>query len=78
MEALGDEADPPGTIRGDRPDSVTLGSVWLALQVSLENILRRAIAAKAAAAKSAENPADPESIRPEAQPEDPPAEAETA
>jgi len=76
-EALGDQADPPGTIRGDLPDTVTLGSVWLALQASLENIRRRAIAAKAAAAKSAEKPADPENARPKAESEEPPGEAET-
>ena len=46
-EALGDQADPPGTIRGDLPDSATLGGVWLALNASLENIRRRATVAKA-------------------------------
>jgi ATP-dependent Clp protease ATP-binding subunit ClpA len=77
-EALGDQADPPGTIRGDLPGSVTLGSVWLALQASLENIRRRGMAAKAAAAKSGEAQADPENARLEVQPEEPPGEAETA
>ncbi len=74
-EALGDEADAPGTIRGDRPDSVTLGGVWLALQASLENIRRRAMAAKAAAAKSGEAPPDPENVRLQPEREEPPGEA---
>jgi len=74
-EALGDQADPPGTIRGDLPDTVTLGGVWLALQASLENIRRRATAAKA---KAGEARPGPENARLEAQPEEPPGEASTA
>jgi ATP-dependent Clp protease ATP-binding subunit ClpC len=42
LEALGDQADPPGTIRGDLPASASLSSVWQALQDSLEDIRRRA------------------------------------
>jgi ATP-dependent Clp protease ATP-binding subunit ClpA len=78
-EALGDQADPPGTIRGDLPDSVTLGGVWLALQASLENIRRRATVAQRAKAGEAEpgQPA-PQNVRPQAEQEDPPGEAGAA
>ncbi len=41
-DALGDEADPPGTIRGDLPVSASLTNVWQALHDSLEAIQRRA------------------------------------
>ena len=70
-EALGDRADPPGTIRGDLPDSVTLGGVWLALQASLENIRRRATVAQRAKAGEAQpgQPA-PQNVRPQADQED--------
>jgi ATP-dependent Clp protease ATP-binding subunit ClpA len=67
-EALGDRADPPGTIRGDLPDSVTLGNVWLVLNASLENIRRRVTAAKA-------SQESPENVRLETRPEEPPGEA---
>ncbi len=73
VEALGDQADPPGTIRGDLPVSVTLGGVWLALNASLENIRRRATAAKAGAAQS--GPPSPENVRLQVEPDDPPGEA---
>ena len=78
-KALGDRADPPGTIRGDLPDSVTLGGVWLALQASLENIRRRAIVAQRAKAGEAEpgQPA-PQNVRLQAEQEDPPGEAGAA
>jgi Clp amino terminal domain, pathogenicity island component len=66
-EALGDQADPPGTIRGELPDSVTLGSVWLALNASLENIRRRATVARA---KAGEAQPGPENVRLQA--EEPP------
>ncbi len=42
LHALGDEASPPGTIRGDLPVSASLGTVWQALQESLGVIQRRA------------------------------------
>jgi hypothetical protein len=42
-EALGGQADPPGTIRGDLPASVSLGQVWQALRHSLEDIHRRTL-----------------------------------
>ena len=42
LEALGDRADPPGTIRGGLPACVSLGTAWQALQDSLVAIARRA------------------------------------
>jgi ATP-dependent Clp protease ATP-binding subunit ClpA len=57
LKALGDqsgesgEAGEPGTIRGDQPVSASLGNVWQALHDSLEDIRRRAIAAKAIQAR---------------------------
>ena len=42
LQALGDEADPPGTIRGDLPASASLSNVWQALHDSLGAIQRRA------------------------------------
>jgi len=42
LDALGDRADPPGTIRGDLPVGASLSSVWQALWDSLEDIRRRA------------------------------------
>jgi ATP-dependent Clp protease ATP-binding subunit ClpA len=42
LQALGDDADPPGTIRGDRPASASLSNVWQALHDSLGDIQRRA------------------------------------
>jgi len=42
LSALGDEADPPGTIRGDQPAAASLSTVWQALHDSLGVIQRRA------------------------------------
>jgi ATP-dependent Clp protease ATP-binding subunit ClpA len=42
VEALGGNADPPGTIRGDLPASASLSAVWQALHDSLVAIQRRA------------------------------------
>ena len=42
LQALGDKADPPGTIRGDLTASASLVNVWQALHDSLEVIQRRA------------------------------------
>jgi Clp amino terminal domain, pathogenicity island component len=42
LQALGDQADPPGTIRGGLPACATLSTVWQALHDSLEAIQRRA------------------------------------
>jgi ATP-dependent Clp protease ATP-binding subunit ClpA len=41
LEALGDQADPPGTIPGNLPASAKLSDLWLELQDSLEDIRRR-------------------------------------
>jgi ATP-dependent Clp protease ATP-binding subunit ClpA len=42
LDALGDRADPPGTIRGDLPTSASLANAWQALRDSLEDIRQRA------------------------------------
>jgi len=53
VEALGDQADPAGTIRGDLAASVSLSEVWLTLEQSLQDIRRRAQAgARAPASES--------------------------
>jgi ATP-dependent Clp protease ATP-binding subunit ClpA len=70
-EALGGQANPPGTIRGDLPESVTLGGVWLALNASLRNIRTRATAAKT---KAGQPQPGPENVRLQAEQEDPPGE----
>jgi hypothetical protein len=46
VEALGDQASPPGTISGNLPVSSSLSKVWLALSDGLEDIRRRAAAAE--------------------------------
>jgi ATP-dependent Clp protease ATP-binding subunit ClpA len=52
-EAVGDQGDQPGTIAGDLSASVSMSAVWLALRTSLEDIRRRATAAKGAQAATA-------------------------
>jgi ATP-dependent Clp protease ATP-binding subunit ClpA len=42
LGALGDQASPPGTIRGDLPACASLSTVWQALHDSLQSIQRRA------------------------------------
>jgi ATP-dependent Clp protease ATP-binding subunit ClpA len=42
LDAVGDQAEPPGTIRGDRQASASLSNVWRALHDSLRDIQRRA------------------------------------
>ena len=42
LHALGEKANPPGTIRGDLPVSASLANVWQALHDSLGAIQRRA------------------------------------
>jgi ATP-dependent Clp protease ATP-binding subunit ClpC len=66
LEALGDRADPAGTIRGDLAASASLSEVWLALEHSLQDIRRRAQAGAGAAA-----PETPEAGAPAAGPADP-------
>jgi hypothetical protein len=51
IEALGGKADPPGTIRGDLADAVSLEKLWRALRDSLEDIRRSAAAPKPAPAE---------------------------
>jgi ATP-dependent Clp protease ATP-binding subunit ClpA len=41
LDALGEKASPPGTIRGDLPESASLASLWQALHDSLGVIGRR-------------------------------------
>ncbi|MDQ2811110.1 MAG: hypothetical protein M3Z75_04320 [Actinomycetota bacterium] len=42
LDALGDQAGPPGVIRGELPVSAGLANVWQALHDSLQAIQRRA------------------------------------
>jgi ATP-dependent Clp protease ATP-binding subunit ClpC len=42
LGALGDQASPPGTIRGDLPACASLSTAWQALHDSLQSIQRRA------------------------------------
>ena len=44
LRALGDQASPPGTIRGDLPACATLSTVWQALHDSLHAIQQRVAA----------------------------------
>ena len=44
LQALGDQATPPGTIRGDLAACASLSTVWQALHDSLRSIRRRAAA----------------------------------
>jgi len=44
LQALGDQASPPGTVRGDLAACASLGTVWQALLDSLQSIQRRAAA----------------------------------
>jgi ATP-dependent Clp protease ATP-binding subunit ClpC len=64
LTALGDQAEPPGTIRGDLPASASLSRVWQALLESLGDIQRRAAppaepSAKPSAGAPAQPPAGP-------------------
>jgi ATP-dependent Clp protease ATP-binding subunit ClpA len=56
LEALGDQAKPAGTIRGDLPVSASLSTVWQALHDSLAVIQRRATLP----AESPESPSSPD------------------
>ena len=53
LQALGDQAGPPGTIRGDLPACASLSTVWQALHDSLHSIQRRA-------ARPADSPGTPD------------------
>ena len=59
LHALGEKANPPGTIRGDLPVSASLANVWQALHDSLGAIQRRA-ALPAEPAGSPGNPDQPD------------------
>jgi len=56
LAELGDQADPPGTIRGSLPASASLGDLWLALRDSLADIRRNATAPAAAPKETADKP----------------------
>jgi ATP-dependent Clp protease ATP-binding subunit ClpA len=64
LDALGDQADAPGVIRGDLPASASLSNVWLAIHDSLGAIQRRA-------AQPADSPSSPPTPD---EPDQPPAE----
>jgi len=65
-DAVGDQADQPGTIPGDLPASASLSAVWQALRTSLEDIRRRATAAKGAQEASGDSaPATEKPARPD-------------
>ncbi len=59
LHALGENANPPGTIRGDLPVSASLANLWQALHDSLGAIQRRA-ALPAEPPGSAGNPDKPD------------------
>jgi ATP-dependent Clp protease ATP-binding subunit ClpA len=42
LEALGDQANPPGTIRGELAASASLSALWLVLRSNLDDIRQRA------------------------------------
>jgi ATP-dependent Clp protease ATP-binding subunit ClpA len=53
--ALGDTADPPGTIRGDLPVSASLSTVWQSLHDSLAALRRHAASPPLSAGKDLRN-----------------------
>jgi hypothetical protein len=55
LRAVGDQADPPGTIRGDLPASAALSAVWQALLDGLGAIGRKASEPPAETAEQPEN-----------------------
>jgi ATP-dependent Clp protease ATP-binding subunit ClpA len=69
VDALGGNADPPGTIRGDLAASASLSAVWQALHDSLVAIHRRAMLPHAAGSPGTETDADQAGDQP--QPKDP-------
>jgi ATP-dependent Clp protease ATP-binding subunit ClpA len=71
LEALGDQADPAGTIPGDLAASASLSEVWLALEQSLRDIRRRAQAGAGAPAPEAPEAEAPEAGAPAAGPSAP-------
>ena len=59
VKALGDQASPPGTIRGGLPASASLSTAWQALHDSLQAIRRQA-AAPAGAPGDPDGPGEPD------------------
>jgi len=59
LQALGEQADQPGVIRGDQPECASLGTVWQALRDSLEVIARRAAPTPAESASGESATAEP-------------------
>jgi hypothetical protein len=59
LDALGDLADPPGTVRGVLPVSVSLSNVWQALRDSLEDIQRRASSSTSSPGPVRQEPTEP-------------------
>ena len=60
LDALGDRADPPGTIRGELPAGASLSNVWQALRDSLEEIHRRAASPVASPGQVKPKPTEPQ------------------
>ena len=58
LQALGDQASPPGTIRGDLPACASLSAAWQALHDSFQSIQRRA-ALPADSPGTPDNPDEP-------------------
>ncbi len=62
LAALGDQAEPPGTIHGDLPASASLSRAWQAFHESLQDITRQAASpAQEKAASPAQEKNDPPS-----------------
>jgi ATP-dependent Clp protease ATP-binding subunit ClpC len=59
LHALGDQASPPGTIRGDLPACASLSTAWQALHDSLQSIQRRAVLPAADSPGTPDNPDEP-------------------
>jgi ATP-dependent Clp protease ATP-binding subunit ClpA len=59
LEALGDQVDPPGTIRGDLPASASLSNVWQALRDGLEDVCLRAAPPADSPGPVRQKPAEP-------------------
>ena len=59
IEALGDQAGPPDTIRGDLPASASLSNVWQALRDSLEDIRRRTTSSADSPGPARRKPVEP-------------------
>jgi ATP-dependent Clp protease ATP-binding subunit ClpC len=67
---LGDQADPPGTIRGSLPASASLSDLWLALRDSLL-VIRRSATAPADPPTEAADKREKAADKPESAPDKP-------